>query len=162
MNTQLSPHFSTAELTHSDTALRLGIANTPNDEELLNLSTLATTVLEPARAACRVPLNVDDGFRCDAVNKAVGGVANSAHRLGCAADVRPAGLTLQEGFDRIRADESIPFDQCILESGCIHLACAEHGKEPRRQALIRHGDPGNWTYTFAEPLHAVAVPDTEC
>jgi hypothetical protein len=154
--TQLSPHFALAELTHSDTALRLGIANRPNDEELLNLSTLATTVLEPARAACRVPLIVNDGFRCDVVNRAVGGVADSAHRTGCAADVRPAGLSLQEGFDRIRADDSIPFDQIILESGCIHLACAENGKEPRRQALIRHGEKGDWTYTFAEPLMAGA------
>jgi len=151
--TQLSPHFSLAELTHSDTAIRLGLDNAPSDAELLNLSALATTVLEPARAACRVPLNVNDGYRGPAVNQAVGGVAHSAHQDGRAADVVPRGISLSEGFDRIRRDPAIPFDQCILEltasGGCIHLACARVGETPRRQALIRGGAPGAWTYTTA-------------
>lgn len=155
---QLSAHFALEELTHSETALRLGIANTPDDEQLLNLSHLATTVLEPARVACRVPLKVDDGFRCPAVNAAVGGVANSAHQTGCAADVVPIGISLSEGFDRIRADASIPFDQCILESGCIHLACAPVGETPRRQALIRGGSPGAWTYTPAPAVVPLPSP----
>jgi len=155
--TQLSPHFSLAELTHSDTATRLGLDNTPNDAQTLNLSELATTVLEPARNACRVPLTVNDGFRGPAVNKEVGGVQHSAHQDGRAADVVPEGISLQEGFDRIRADTSIPFDQCILESGCIHLASAAHGETPRRQALIRHGTMGTWTYTVAPALPVVAA-----
>lgn len=147
--TQLSEHFSLAELTYSETAAELGLDNTPNDAQTLNLSQLATTVLEPARKACGVPLKVNDGFRGPAVNHEVGGVQHSAHQDGRAADVVPQGISLAEGFDRIRHAEDVPFDQCILESGCIHLACARDGETPRREALIRHGTKGNWTYTTA-------------
>lgn len=149
-NARLSPHFSLAELTHSETAQRLGIDNTPNDATLLNLSRLANTVLEPARAVCRVPLAVNDGYRCPAVNAAVGGVHDSQHELGLAADVVPEGLDLEDAFDLIRKSPDVPFDQCILESGCIHLSCkGDDGMPPRRDALIRHGLKGNWSYTRA-------------
>lgn len=148
-NIQFSDHFDLAELTRSDTAVRLGIANTPNDDEILNLSRLATTVLEPARQECGVPLIVNDGFRCDAVNTAVGGVPHSQHREGLAADVYPEGMSLEAAFDTIRHSPDVPYDQCILESGCIHLSCAGEGQTPRRQSLIRHGVPGQWTYTTA-------------
>lgn len=149
-DTRLSEHFSLAELTHSETAQRLGIDNTPDDAALLNLSELATTVLEPARDACGVPLTVNDGYRCPAVNADVGGVHDSAHEVGRAADVVPEGISLEDAFDRIRHCPEVPYDQVILEApGCIHLACAPHGQTPRRQALIRHGLKGHWTYTEA-------------
>ena len=149
--TQLSPHFTLAELTHSDTATLHDIDNTPTPDALLNLSTLATTVLEPARAACGgVALHVHDGYRCAAVNALVGGVPHSQHETGEAADVDAEGLSHRDAFDRIRRDPNIPFDQCILESGCVHLSCAAEGATPRRQVLVRHGTSGHWTYAPPE------------
>lgn len=152
----LSPHFTLDELMRSDTAQRLGIANTPDAAALANLQRLATTVLEPIRALVGAPVHVHDGYRCPAVNAAVGGVHDSQHAEGEAADLDALPtLTNDHLFDRIRGAD-IPFDQVILEhsdgGGCVHVSCAKDGQPPRRQALIRTGFPGHWSYMEARPL----------
>ena len=84
-------NFSYDELIASATAKRLGLDNTPTQEEKERLRQLAEDILQPIRDAWRAPIVVTSGFRSEEVNKAVGGVKNSQHRLGEAADLTIGG-----------------------------------------------------------------------
>lgn len=88
---QFTKNFNYDELINSTTAKRLGLDNTPNEIEKERLKQLAINVLQPIRDAWRSPIIVNSGFRSEAVNNAVGGVKNSQHRLGEAADVTIGG-----------------------------------------------------------------------
>ena len=84
-------NFSYDELIASATAKRLGLDNTPTQEEKERLRQLAEDILQPIRDAWRAPIVVTSGFRSEEVNKAVGGVKTSQHRLGEAADIKVGG-----------------------------------------------------------------------
>lgn len=144
----LSPNFTLQEMTFSQTAARLGVDNTPNDEQLANLVRLCETLLEPARLMLEVPLHVDSGFRSPHINQLVGGASNSAHMEGRAADVLPIGMGLQEAFDKLRHD-GLPYDQIIIECNAwIHLSIPALDAMARRQALTASGGPGHWSYVL--------------
>lgn len=81
-------NFTLEEFTRSTTADRLKIDNTPTKEVEKNLFILASQVLEPARAIVGKPIVITSGYRCIALNKAVGGVNSSYHTKGLAADIR--------------------------------------------------------------------------
>lgn len=83
----LSEHFSLEELTYSATAKAMGIVNCPSSCEIDNLRFLCQEVLEPARKILGEPIHVTSGYRCLALNRAVGGVAQSYHVRGLAADL---------------------------------------------------------------------------
>lgn len=83
----LSEHFSLEELTISATAKAMGIVNCPSSYEIDNLRFLCREVLEPARKVIGEPIHVTSGYRCLALNQAVGGVAQSYHVRGLAADL---------------------------------------------------------------------------
>lgn len=85
---RLSKNFTYDELVYSATAERLGLDNTPNEKELDNLKRLANEVLQPIRDKWGRAIIVTSGFRSEKVNKAVGGVKTSQHRLGEAADLK--------------------------------------------------------------------------
>lgn len=135
---ELSEHFTLEELSRSQTAVRLGISNVPNRDQVEALTRLSLDLLEPARALLEVPLLISSGFRCPQLNVAVGGQPSSAHLDGRAADFTPGGEDLEAAFE-ILSESALPFDQLILESGAgsawIHIASARTGQEPRRQAL---------------------------
>lgn len=137
--TQLSPHFTLAELTRSDAADRLGIGNAPATDHLQNLRTLALG-LEWTRAILGGPLKITSGYRNPEVNRSVGGVANSDHALGFAADIIPAGQSVLAAAKALAASPLV-FDQLIHESGrgIIHLSFAPR---MRRQVLTQKGGPG--------------------
>lgn len=88
---QFTKNFSYDELINSTTAKRLGLDNTPTPEEKEKLRKLAQEILQPIRDAWRSPIIVNSAFRSEKVNKAVGGVPNSQHRLGEAADITIGG-----------------------------------------------------------------------
>ena len=83
----LSKHFSLDEFTCSATAQAMGIVNSPGSSELANLRFLCQEVLEPARKVIGEPIHITSGYRCLALNRAVGGVAQSYHVRGLAADL---------------------------------------------------------------------------
>jgi zinc D-Ala-D-Ala carboxypeptidase len=84
--TQLSPHFTLAEFTYSQTASREGIPNQPDAAALENLKRTAD-VMEKVRTICgSVPVQITSGYRGPQLNKAIGGATNSAHLYGLAAD----------------------------------------------------------------------------
>jgi hypothetical protein len=115
MNNQVTMHFTVDELCASATAKEKGINNKPDIQQTINLVYLAAYVLEPLRIAMGEPIKISSGFRCQALNKAVGGVANSQHCKGQAADLCIDG-DLEKGkrwFNYIR--QHLPFDQLIWE-----------------------------------------------
>lgn len=103
------------ELYASATATAKGINNKPSVQQMINLVYLCAYVLEPLRVAMGEPIKIGSGFRCQALNKAVGGVYNSQHMKGQAADLCIDG-DKQKGrkwFNYIR--DHLPFDQLIWE-----------------------------------------------
>ena len=115
MNTPITEHFTIEELYASATAKARGITNRPNTQQMVNLVYLASNVLEPLRKAMGEPIKIGSGFRSPALNKAVGGVSNSQHLKGQAADLCIDG-DLAKGkrwFNYIR--QHLPFDQLIWE-----------------------------------------------
>ncbi len=113
-NQQLSPNFTLRELIFSQTAVMGGIDNTPTKTEIDQLRNLCEQILQPARDELG-PLRINSGFRSEELNRIVGGVTNSAHRLGHAADVIPT-----DGDTKALAKwvvENRRFDQVILEFG---------------------------------------------
>lgn len=115
MNTPVTMHFTIEEMYASDTARRLGIDNKPTTQKMINLVYLCAYVLEPLRVAMGEPINIGSGYRCEKLNKAVGGVYNSQHLKGQAADLCIDG-DLKKGrrwFNYIK--DHLPFDQLIWE-----------------------------------------------
>ena len=112
--TQLTPHFTLKELTASNKAKALKIDNTPSPEILENLKALSLA-LEMIRSVCGKPLKISSGYRCPALNKAVGGSPTSAHTLGYAADFTVDGMTPRQICEKIIA-AGLHQDQIILES----------------------------------------------
>jgi hypothetical protein len=115
MNTPVTMHFTIEELYASATAKAKGIDNTPNVQQMINLVYLAAYVLEPLRVAMKEPIKIGSGFRSRKLNDAVGGVWNSQHCKGQAADLCIDG-DIKKGrrwFDYIK--NHLPFDQLIWE-----------------------------------------------
>ncbi len=139
-------HFPLAELIASARAQLLGIDNTPPVPQILrNLERGAWDVLMPIRELLDSPMRITSGYRSAAVNQYDAGVPHSQHCAGLAADFFPSAWTLTTAFDAIRAS-AVPFDQLILESACLHVSWPPPGLEPRREALIRSGSPGHFSY----------------
>ena len=83
----LTEHFTLEEMLRSETATKKGIENRINAEEVNNLQKLCQKVLEPLRAHFGKPIRINSGFRCKALNDAVGGAKNSYHTKGRAVDI---------------------------------------------------------------------------
>lgn len=108
-------HFTIEELYASATAKAKSINNKPNVQQIINLVYLTAYVLEPLRVAMNEPIKIGSGFRCQELNKAVGGVYNSQHLKGQAVDLCIDG-DIKKGrkwFEYIK--NHLPFDQLIWE-----------------------------------------------
>jgi hypothetical protein len=133
----LSPNFTLAELTASETADRLNIDNTPNASEMANLIRLAVFLEEVKTVLGGKPIMINSGFRCKRVNDAVGSKDTSQHRIGCAADIRVPSMTPDEVVKAVIAS-GIGYDQIIREfDRWTHISIPSvAGDNPRKQALI--------------------------
>lgn len=110
-------YFTIKELCASDTARRKGIDNEPTPEIVRNLTALVDNILDPLREAWGKPIIVNSGYRCDALNKAVGGVATSQHRLGQAADLDVGTRADNMKLFNLIQELKLPFDQLLFEKG---------------------------------------------
>lgn len=131
----MGKYFDIKELCHSDTANARGIDNTPNPYIKKNLEALIENVLDPVREWYGKPIYVNSGYRCPELNKAVGGVNNSQHINGEAADIDVFDEKENKKiFDYIV--NYLNFDQCLWENNgaWIHVSYKREG-ENRKQAL---------------------------
>ena len=127
---KISQNFSLNELTKSDTAIRQGLENEPDQDQLISLTALVHKCLQPIRSKYEKVVTCTSGFRTPEVCKSVGSSSKSQHCRGEACDFEILGL------DNKTVAQSIPdivgeFDQLILEyyidsvagnSGWIHLS----------------------------------------
>lgn len=130
----LSPHFTVDELTFSQTAERQGIDNMPGPDQLAALRRTAMG-LEGVRVRLGgAPILISSGYRCPALNRAIGGSAKSQHMAGEAADfTAPRFGSPREIVDAL-VDADIGYDQLILEYGrWVHISFAPRA---RHHALI--------------------------
>ena len=131
MDIQLTTHFTLSEFTRSSTAQEKGIDNTPSLEAVSNLQYLCQQVLEPLRVWLGKPVVINSGFRCQQLNQLVGGVSNSQHLTGEAADIRlPDKATGQLYAEYIL--EHCRFDQLLFEQNAkgtcwLHVSCKRKG-----------------------------------
>jgi len=124
----VTPHFTLAELTHTDHRL---LNNTPNAAELANLKRLAEFLETVKTTLGGKPIMINSAFRSKAVNDAVGSKDTSQHRQGLAADFRVPGMAPDAV---VRALLNLPYDQIIREyDAWTHISISD---KPRRQALI--------------------------
>ena len=124
----MTPHFTLAELTHTD---HRSLHNTPNAGELANLQRLAEFLEVVKTTLGGKPVMINSAFRSKAVNDAVGSKDTSQHRLGLAADFRVPGM-IPDAV--VRALLALPYDQIIREfDAWTHISISD---KPRRQALI--------------------------
>ena len=147
MDQPMTEHFTLQELTkvgpHKE------ISNDPPMEVAGSLLKVAEK-LEQARAIWACSVIVSYGYRCKALNDAVGSHDTSAHLLGLAADAVPLELTLREAFDALVADPAFcaDVDQLIIERGCVHigLAIPAHGNVARHELRLDAGPADARTY----------------
>jgi len=126
----MTPHFSLAELTHTD---HRSLDNTPNAAELANLKRLAEFLETVKTTLGGKPIMINSAFRSKAVNDAVGSKDSSQHRQGLACDFRVPGMA-PDAVVRAIIAAKLPFDQIIREyDAWTHISIAD---KPRRQALI--------------------------
>ena len=134
---RLSPNFSLSELVYSETAEKQGIDNTPPPEILENLKRLAAG-LEAVRALLGAPLGISSGYRCAALNEAVGGSGASQHLQGLAVDFDCPAFGTPLEIARAIQQSGLEFDQCILEYGrWVHLSFSD---APRGRMLTIYDD----------------------
>ena len=139
MSTRISQNFTLEEFTASATAKAKGISNNPGQTDIVNLCGLVHNVLQPLRKWWGAEIKIGSGFRSLALNRAVGGVRNSQHMRGEAADLCIDG-DLQKGKQWLAWIKThCDFDQLILEHNSkgnywVHVSFRCDGKN-RRQVI---------------------------
>ena len=153
---QLSKNFALRELTRSQTAIRKGIKNEPNQEQLINLAVLTSKVLQPCRDKFGT-ISINSGLRVLELNRAIGSGDKSQHIKGQAADFEANSISNAELAEWIKGN--LGFDQLILEypgkdprdgwvhcsfnrlenRGAILTAVKEKGKTVYKKGLVYNG-----------------------
>lgn len=137
---KISKNFTLEELTASATAKAKGISNNPGQTDIVNLCGLVHNVLQPLRNWWGKEVKIGSGYRSLALNRAVGGVSNSQHMKGEAADLCIDG-DIQKGkswFQFIK--QHCEFDQLIWEKNpktgayWVHVSYRCDGKN-RKQVI---------------------------
>lgn len=143
----LTEHFTLAELTRSNTALRLGLDNTPPTWIVANLRLMAHA-LELVRFHYGVPIKVYSGYRSAEVNQACGGSQRSRHKVGLAADFTVPGIPVIEVCRWIAANLT-GWDQVIYEfgpGGWVHFGLGDDRRPVRHQTLSAVKQGGKTVY----------------
>ena len=140
----ISKNFSYREFEESPTASRLGISNVITSFQVRDaIHALTLTVLQPLRDAWGEALHINSGYRCPALNAAVGGTIGSQHLKGEAADIkaaRPIKLA------QLAYDLGLPYDQMIIYPTFVHFSHKLSGAQ-RRQILYNKSYKGTHVRT---------------
>ena len=146
---RLSTNFTLQEFTKSQTALRQGIDNTPNNEHLENAKELFENIVQKVRDNFGVTV-INSGYRGTALNEAVGGSSTSQHCKGEAVDIECPGTPNYDVAKWI--ENNLDFDQLILEfytpgipdSGWVHVSYKTEGN--RKSILTAMKEDGKTVY----------------
>ena len=147
----ISKHISDKEAVYSTTALRRGIDNKPNEEQLGNMKLIAEKIFEPLRSFVGGPIKINSFFRSPELNTAIGGSKTSQHCKGQAMDIDDTFgyKTNAEMYDFIK--EHLNFDQMIWEFGddnnpnWVHVSYVSNEKN-RNRCLKAYKDKGKTKY----------------
>lgn len=135
-------HFNVSEFFRSSTAAKNGIKNEPSPDEkaaiVRNINLLVDNVLDPVRDMVNTPIIITSGYRSPQVNRLVGGVDNSQHMSGCAADFHVQGYNhsmMYEVF--LYIFNTLEFDQLIYypSKNIIHVSYVKNCN--RYEAFIK-------------------------
>lgn len=151
--TQLTEHFTLAEMIVSPTAKRLGLSNVPTPEHIENMRYCCEKILEPVRAHFGKPVRINSSYRSPRVNQAVGGSKTSQHVNGQAIDFEIMGVD-----NKVLADwigDNLEFDQVILEfytagdknSGWVHASIKKGGGNRMQRLIASKSKAGGTKYT---------------
>jgi hypothetical protein len=148
---RISEHVSYKEGVHSNTALRRGLDNTPNAEQIRCMQDIAKLLFEPLREWVGGPIKINSFFRGEPVNTAIGGSTRSQHMKGQAMDLDDTfgHKTNAEMYHYIK--DNLDFDQLIWEFGddenpnWIHVSYVTHRKN-RKKLTIAKNVKGKVTY----------------
>jgi zinc D-Ala-D-Ala carboxypeptidase len=131
----LTKTFDLKTMTHSDTAVKHGIPNVPNAEQIENLKKLYDNVLLPLVENMPGQINVTVAYRCSKLNAMLKSKPTSQHTMGKAADIeyRENGVEMnQKIIDKIR-ELDLPVDQCINErNGAWYHVSYNEGKNRKQ------------------------------
>ena len=139
----ISKHISYKEGVYSNTAIRVGINNDPNDEQLENMELIANEIFEPLRVWIGGPIKINSFFRSPELNTAIGGSSKSQHCKGQAIDIDDTfgKATNAEMYYWIK--ENLDFDQMIWEFGddenpnWVHISYVS-SKDNRNRCLLAY------------------------
>jgi len=138
---RISKHISYEEATHSNTATKRGITNSPIETQLNRMIDLAENVFEPCREEFKEPIYINSFFRSITLNSVIGGSSTSQHCAGEAFDIRMgynSELTNKQLFYFIK--DNLDFDQLIWEFGndnepkWIHVS---YKRESNRKQVLK-------------------------
>ena len=147
----ISKHISYKEGVYSITAIRRGIDNTPDDDQLSNMELVAEEVFEPLRSYVGGPIKINSFFRCPELNTAIGGSHKSQHCKGQAIDIDDnyGRVNNAEMYHFIK--EHLDFDQLIWEFGdddnpnWVHVSYVS-SEDNRNRCLKAYKDKGKTKY----------------
>jgi hypothetical protein len=130
---KISEHISYDEAVLSPTAIRNGIDNMPNEQQLHNMKELADNIFEPLRKMYGKPIKINSFFRSAKLNKLVGGSPTSQHAKGQAIDI--TGGNKVENKKLFELAKSLEFDQLINEYdfSWVHIS---YSTKNRKQILV--------------------------
>ena len=134
----ITKNFSMEELVASNTARMKGIDNTPDKEVEARLVQLAQQVLQPLRDSYGKPIKISSGYRCQALNKAIGGVSTSQHLKGEAVDINNGQIENKQLFllaSKMIKEGVITVGQLIDEKGYKWLHISLPDIKHRNQIL---------------------------
>lgn len=122
---KLGKYFSIREFTYSATAQRELITNVPDPRQMMAINYMVKHLLDPLRSELGRPVRITSGFRCQELNKIIGGSVTSQHMLGEAVDIKVADLDAEE-LATIIANSGLPFGQLIwyaaARGGHVHVS----------------------------------------
>lgn len=128
-------YFSFQEMERSDTAVRYAIDNSIPENLKNNVARLVDNVLDPLREAWGRPLAVSSGYRCPALNRAVGGAATSHHMKGMAADITTGNKVDNRRLFQLIINLKLPFTQLIDERDFSWVHVSYDPENVKRQVL---------------------------
>jgi len=148
----ISKHISYKEAVYSNTALRKGIDNTPEDDQLHFMEIIAEKVFEPLREHVGHPIKINSFYRGPQLNKAIGGSLTSQHCKGQAIDIDDSYGNATNAYMYNWIKENLDFDQMIWEFGTdenpdwVHVSFVNEGENRNRCLLAYRKEGSRKTY----------------